>query len=195
MKAIIRSPPKENSYTFLKEALLSAFAKSQLDKDTMLLNLTHLGDRDPRSVAREIASLNEDPGSLPRAVMFNLLPQDVRMALATLDGLDTIHKIAEQAYKVINMKKDRTINSVANPQRQAAPSGEQWAEHEVDAVNFRGRHQGSRGQQRNKDQKTETYICFPHKKFGSKAFSCKPGCAFADIPLASRGAGNGPAGR
>ena len=107
VRALIRNPPKGTSYPALKEALCSAFSKTQLDKGTEFLNLKHLDDRDPRSVARQIDFLLEDPASLPRAVMINLLPQDLRMALATVEGLDTHHKIAAQAYKIINMKKDR----------------------------------------------------------------------------------------
>ena len=109
VKALIRNPPKGTSYPALKAALISAFGKTQLDKDTELLNLKHLDNRDPRSVAREIDSLLEDPVSLPRAVMINLLPQDVRVARATVSGLDTHHQVAEQAYKIINMSKDRSV--------------------------------------------------------------------------------------
>ena len=118
VKALIRNPPTGTSYPELKKALIAAFGRTQLDKDTELLNLKTLGDRDPRLVARMIDSLNEDPSSLPRAVMINMLPQDVRTALATVPGLDTHHKIAEHAYTILNMRKDRSsINAVA-PQRQ-----------------------------------------------------------------------------
>ena len=199
VRALIRNPPKGTSYAALKKALVSAFGRTELDKNTELLNLKHLGDRDPRSVARDIDALCEDPASLPRAVMINLLPQDVRTALATVEGLDTHHKVAEQAYIVMNMRKDRgAINSVNNS-RQAAPEEEEVQE--VDAVQ-RGRGQRGRGNgngkatsqpsQRGRD---ELFVCFAHKKFGSGAFTCKPGCTFAGFPLAQRGAGNAPAGR
>ena len=124
VRALIRNPPKGASYPALKKALVSAFGKTQLDKDTELLNLKHLGDCDPRSVARDIDALCENPASLPRAVMINLLPQDVRTALATVEGLDDHHKVAEQAYTVMNMRKDRSfINNISGQQRQPAPRG------------------------------------------------------------------------
>ena len=64
-------------------------------------------------MAREIDSLLMDPKSLPRAVMINLLLQEVRVVLATVSRLDTHYKAAEEAYKVINMMKDRlTVNEV-----------------------------------------------------------------------------------
>ena len=204
VKALIRNPPKGTSYPALKAALISAFGKTQLDKDTELLNLKHLDNRDPRSVAREIDSLLEDPASLPRAVMINLLPQEVRVALATVGGLDTHHKVAEQAWKIINMSKSR---SVVSEVRQTCTScscktsQNEPAPVEVDAVG-RGRGQGQgrghsrpEGAARDGGNKKENFVCFSHKKFGTKAYTCKPGCSFAHLPLAQRDAGNGPAGR
>ena len=200
VRALIRNPPKSASYPALKKALVSAFSKSQLDRDTELLNLKHLGDRDPRSVARDIDALCEDPATLPRAVMINMLPQDVRTALAAVPGLDDHHKIAEQAYIVMNMRKDRgSINAVRQPMPSEDPE-------EIDAINARrpqrgsGQRNGGRvsmgGREGQRPTAGETYICFAHKKFGAKAFSCKPGCTFEGFPLAKKGeAGNGPAGR
>ena len=194
VRALIRNPPKGTSYPALKEALCSAFSKTQLDKDTEFLNLKHLDNRDPRSVARQIDSLLEDPASLPRAGMINLLPQDVRMALATVEGLDTHHKVAAQAYKIINMKKDRSSVNVV----ESTPKEE---DNEIDAIQ-KGRPQrggrGSGGSARGgagKQEKGEAFVCFAHKKFGMGAFSCKSGCSFAALPLARKEAGNGTAGR
>ena len=48
VKALIRNRPKGTSYLALKAALISALGKTQLDKDTELLNLKHLDNRDPR---------------------------------------------------------------------------------------------------------------------------------------------------
>ena len=197
VRALIRSPPKDASYTAQKKALVSAFVRTQLDKNTKLLDLKHLGDRDPTSVARDIDALCEDPASLPRAVMINLLPQDVRTALAAVPGLDDHHKVAEQAYIVMNMRKDRgSINAVRQPMPSEDPE-------EIDAIGTRrpqrsGGRNGGRTAMRDGPPRAagETYICFAHKKFGAKAFSCKPGCTFESFPLAKRGeAGNGPAGR
>ena len=147
VKALIRDPPKGESYPALKKALVAAFGKTQLDRDTELLNLKHMGDRDPRSVAREIDSLMAEPGSLPRAVMINMLPQDVRVALATVDGLDDHHKIAEKAYKIMNMKKDRnTISAISAEEHQ-----------EVDAVGFKGRGP-QKPQPRQEDKAGKSFI-------------------------------------
>ena len=189
VKALIRDPPKGGSYPALKKALVAAFGKTQLDRDTELLNLKSMGDRDPRSVAREIDSLMAEPGSLPRAVMINMLPQDVRVALATVEGLDDHHKIAEKAYQIMNMKKDRSFV------RAIAVSAEDCQE--IDAVGFRGRGQGQPRAMPRPDEKQggKSFICFSHKKFGTQAYTCKSGCMFASLPLAQRGAGNAPAGR
>ena len=196
---MIRNPPKGTSYQALKEALISAFGKTQLDKETALLNLKHLDNRDPRSVAREIDSLLEDPSSLPRAVMINLLPQNIRVALATVGGLDTHHKVAEEAYKIINMSKERsTVNEITGCHSCTCQAAPRQAETEIDAV-YKGRPQGGRQGHSAKDggnrKSGENFVCFSHKKFGTKAFTCKPGCSFAHLPLAQREQGNGNAGR
>ena len=44
VKALIRNPPTGTSYPELKSALIAAFGRTQLDKDTELLNLKTLGD-------------------------------------------------------------------------------------------------------------------------------------------------------
>ena len=201
VKALIRKPPKGDSYPALKKALVTAFGKTQLNKDKELLNLKHLGDRDPRSVAREIDALCEDPSSLPSAVMINLLLQDVRTALVTVDGLDDHHKVAEHAYHIVNMRKDQsTVNSVCQPAQR-----EDEDPQEVDAIGGRGRPHcggggGSKvGGQTNKGKESkesnESFVCFAHKKFSSRNFTCKPNCKFTGFPLAQRGAGNTPASR
>ena len=162
VKALIRDPPKGGSYPALKKALVAAFGKTQLDRDTELLNLKHMGDRDPRSVAREIDSLLAEPGSLPRAVMINMLPQDVRVALATVEGLDDHHKIAEQAYKIMNMKKDRsTIGAISK-----TGSAEEYQE--IDAVGFRGRSQARPQARAEEKPGGKSFICFSHKNSGRK---------------------------
>ena len=132
--------------------------------------------------------------------MINLLPQNIRLALATVSGLDTHHKVAEEAYKIINMTKDRsTINEVrtcTSCMCQAAPRMEPG---EVDAVYHKGqRGQGKPGKPApdgSRKGSSKNFVCFAHKKFGTKAFSCKTGCSFAHLPLAQREAGNGPVGR
>ena len=41
---IMKQPPKSGWYAAVRDALIKAFAKSQLEKDTELLSCLHLGD-------------------------------------------------------------------------------------------------------------------------------------------------------
>ena len=200
VKAIIRSPPKGAAYTTIKTALIRTFARTQLDKDTELLNMFTLGDRDPRSVIRELRALNENPETLLRAVVINMFPQDVRVELGSMAETATLEDIGEHAYKILDLRKDRK-KGVHAIKRQVADSD---SEEEVNAVMPKGgRTRGNRGDARRprngeggKSQKEDgPFVCFAHKKFGPQAFSCKPGCSFAELPLAQRGAGNATAGR
>ena len=84
IKAILRNPLKGTSYAEAKKALIQAFERTQLDKDTELLNMFTLGDRDLRSVICELRALNEDPETLLRAVVIIMLTQDVRVALGLI---------------------------------------------------------------------------------------------------------------
>ena len=199
IKHILKNPPKGTSYEAVKAALIEAFEITQLEKDTKLLGMFSLDDRDPRSVVRELRALNEDPETLLRAILINMLPQDIRVALSNMDGKPTLEQLGERAWKALDLRKERKV--VHAIQRQ--PAGQdQEDEDEINAVQSRGGNGRGRGRFQGQPQGQKTghreeanFVCFAHKKFGPKAYSCKPGCSFAELPLAQRGAGNGPAGR
>ena len=149
---------------------------------------------------RELRALNENPETLLRAVVINMLPQDVRVALSSMAATATLEEIGEQAYTIMDLRKDRKAVSQVSRQRAPTQDAEEDHEHEVDAISGRGGRgsRGNRGRGGNRHpagEREEPFICFSHKRFGSKAFTCKTGCTFAGFPLAQRGAGNDPAGR
>ena len=140
-------------------------------------------------------ALNENPQTLLRAVVIDMMPQDVRVALGSMATESTLEEIGEQAYKIIDLRKDRKGKGVNAIKRQAA-STESDEEEEVNVVmKGKSRSKGDTRRPRNGTKEDGPFVCFAHKKFGQQAFSCKPGCSFADLPLAQRGAGNGNAGR
>ena len=202
IKAILRNPPKGTSYPAIKAALIQVFDKTQLQKDTELLSMFTLGDRDPRSFIRELRALNEDPETLLRAIVINALPLDVRGALGSMPSTCSHEEIGEQAFKIIDLRKERkAVNAVKC--REDPESGD---EDEVNAVHrgpprSTGRGKGQKGQRRpqrggdDREKDDGVFVCFAHKKFGQQAYTCKSGCSFANLPLAQHGAGNGPAGR
>ena len=58
---IMKKPPNSGKYELVRSALIKAFAKTQLEKDTELLSCLHLGDQKPSAFTRKIRMLNEDP--------------------------------------------------------------------------------------------------------------------------------------
>ena len=193
----MRNPPKDTSYETIKKALIEAFATTQLEKDTKLLGMFTLGDRDPRSFIRELRALNEEPETLLRAIVINALPQEVRTALGSMPPDATLEQLGEHAFKILDLRRERKgIHAVKRqPPRQEEDSEEEDAN--VNAVHSRSFQRSGKGGHKPRGDASGDgpFVCFAHKKFGPKAFSCKPGCSFAELPLAKRGAGNGPAGR
>ena len=145
--------------------------------------------------------LNENPETLLKAIMLKVLPADVRTALANKEGLNTIEEIGAAADNIMEYRKEKWgVNEI----------GEGPVDNEIDAIHRHG--QGRPYQDRGRDgghgrqpaasggrqgqrPKGDSYTCFAHKKFGTNAYSCKPGCIFASLPLANKETGNGPAGR
>ena len=82
VEAVLLNPPDADKYGALKKALLQAFAKTQVQEDSELLNLTGLGDMKPTTLLRKLLSLNTDAKTLLRAHFVALLPADVRAVLA-----------------------------------------------------------------------------------------------------------------
>lgn len=78
VQAIIENPPTHGMYSALKQALLSAYEPTQLQKDTALLNLNGLGDKRPSELLQHMRSLNNNPETLFRALFINQLPPEVR---------------------------------------------------------------------------------------------------------------------
>ena len=70
VKSELLNPPEQGKYQALKTALLNAFGKSQMQKDSELLNISGLGDRKPSAFLRYLESLNNDAETLRRAFFF-----------------------------------------------------------------------------------------------------------------------------
>ena len=145
-------------------------------------------------VIRELQALNEDPTALLRAVVINMLPQDVRVALSDMKADCTLEEIGERAFKILDLRKERKrINAIKR--RPVRESDSEEEEEEVNAVQTQAwkgsRDKGRKPPKGGSKEREEFFVCFAHKKFGLKAFTCKQGCSFADAPLGQRGAGNG----
>lgn len=176
VKSILINPPSHQKYSTIKSALLTAFGKSQLQKDAELLSISGLGDRKPTALLRKIQSLNSDIETLRRAFFLSQLPQYVRIALAA-QNISDIEELAKAADRVVEMQNLCSASTLqAAGIRKTASM-----------------HQSSPSTDNDKPtDKSSNTVCYFHSKFGTKARKCLPGCIFADLLQIS---GNVRAGR
>lgn len=167
VKPLLIAPPSESKYESVKAALISAFGKSQLQKDAELLSIAGMGDMKPTSLLRKLQSLNNDADTLRRAFFLAQLPSDVRVALAA-QNIDDIQELAKAADRVIEMKQFCTNKS---------------DDHDihVSQIQRRSPKKQARDMRHQKNDQSDRPICYYHRKFGTKAFKCEPGCIFADL--------------
>ena len=182
VEAVLLNPPAADKYGALKKALLQAFAKTQVQKDSELLSLTGLGDMKPTALLRKLQSLNTDANTLLRAHFLALLPADVRAVLAGRE-IDELSDLAKAADRVLEAKQSDAL--VAPISRTGATSSPR----------------STRPAQGMSRRQTE-HVCSYHIRYGSKARSCMPWCLLfqpgMDKRTSSRAtpaSGNSQAGR
>ena len=162
VKAVLLNPPEQGKYA-LKTALLNAFGKSQLQKDAELINISGLGDKKPSAFLRYLESLKNDPDTLRRAFFLAQLPSQVRAILAAQE-FPNLQELALAADRIIEANELLPINSVSA----------------LSLKNLQPKHKPK------PNPSTHYTICHYHKKFGSNARTCRPGCPFASLlPVAT----------
>lgn len=175
VEALLINPPDDNRYDALKEALISAFGKTQSQKDAELLSLSGLGDRKPTGLLRYMRSLNANPQTLMRALFLQQLPSDVRRVIASSDTLD-LDELATAADRIMEASNQDHVGSPScvsaarQPTTSSTPS---------------------------------SGACYYHRRFGEAAKKCRRnGCPLAHLVSSTTPAGsarqnqgNGPAGR
>ena len=185
VEAVLLSPPDNDRYEKLKSSLLSAFGKTQAQKDAELLALTGLGDMKPTALLRRLRSLNSDAATLFRAHFLALLPAEVRSVLASREIAD-LDELAKTADRVMEAKgldshvapvavqavRSTTTDSRRPPRRQGGGDGE--------------------------DSKGNAHVCYYHIRFGKEARRCQPWCLLQGqfgLPSPATTSGNVGAGR
>jgi hypothetical protein len=190
VKAVLIDPPEEDKYLALRKALLEAYGTTQARKGAELLGLAGLGDRKPTALLRNMRSLNSDADTLFRALFLQQLPSDVRGVVASLN-LTTLDELAVAADHYME----------ANP---TSGSSSVFAASMSNRSNLHDRRSRRTTFDRNVNP-AGNFVCHYHATYGPRARSCRPGCAFADLPLAphpssqtsrtSTSSGNDRAGR
>ena len=162
IKAVLTNPPQQDKYNTIKKALLSAFGKTQAQKDAELLNISGLGDRKPTALLRHLESLNNDAATLRRAFFLAQLPTQV-LAILALKEIDDISELANAADRIMEASQLTPTNSTA-----AA----------VHAPKLKSQAVTSKLQ---RPVSSTQFICFYHQRFGTEARNCRPGCKFAQL--------------
>ena len=198
MQGFLLNPPTKNMYTKIKAELIRKYGKTQLQKDNELLGMTGLGDRTVSDLWSRVLALNKDPETFRRAWFLNLLPTSTRALLGKLATQGTMQELCEAADLILEQNKRNGSISAVAVQARSATADEAHPDLKVNPVQ-RGpaRKTGQKGPHKPGLSTTGSFVCLPRSKFGTKAFSCREGCTFANLPLAARpaGAGNANAGR
>ena len=113
VKAIIGEPSSQDQYVALETALISAFGRSQTQRDNVLfcIHVCGYGDRNPSSLLRKIESLNNDADTLRQAFYLAQLTSQVRAILA-LQNLADIHELALAADRIVKANNLPAMNTV-----------------------------------------------------------------------------------
>ena len=146
--------PPENPYTALKEWLTKAFAITDSEKASRIIDMDGLGDKTPSQCMTSMLNLvpaNEEPGFLFRELFLRQLPSETWTQLVqttnTGTGKEALRALALEADKYFSSMGTR-ISAVA----VASPAAQ------VDAVSV--------GLQ----------LCFYHAQFGAQAKKCQQPC-------------------
>ena len=156
VKPVLLNPPAKDKYSALKAALLSAFRKSQTQKDAELCNISGLGDRTPSTLLRRLQSLNND-AETRRAFFLTQLPSQV-WAILALQDFPNIHDLTKAADRIVEAQSTSqtgTAAAVRGPNSRALTG------------NFY------------KPTGNEKFICSYHQRFGPNARHCRPGSLLA----------------
>ena len=162
--------------------------------------INSLGDLTPSAMLRKMRRLrpvSDHSSGLFRFGFLRVLPSDVANILVVLET-ESLDSLAKKADRIMD-QKSTAPGSVA---AISPPLPDLFTRGEVDEVRqlLRESRQGhGRGRQVPSRPPSSSgppapFICSFHSKWGPKAFSCRNGCLFAELPLAKR-QGNGPAGR
>ncbi|XP_064462421.1 uncharacterized protein LOC135373039 [Ornithodoros turicata] len=206
---LLASPPAENPYQQLKEAILSCAECTEQSRIRQLLSGEELGDRKPSQLLHRMQQLlggaTDDQHPILRELFLQRLPQQVRMVLAGSEDL-SLKAFAQLADRIIEYSSP-SIAAVSHRTPHAPPSTdsstralqEQIARlsEAVESLRSDLTHRPrtlrspSRGRRRSPSAQSDAQsqpngLCWYHRKYGDKALKCTRPCSWT---------GNAEAGR
>ncbi|KAF9423209.1 hypothetical protein HW555_001278 [Spodoptera exigua] len=205
---IILHPPERERYEALKNRLLQVYEESEQRQVQRLLSEMELGDLKPSQLLRRMKNLAADniSDAALRIMWTNHLPQSVRAVLAVSDNIakySDIHDLAMMADKILEQTQPHgTVAAVTEnptfPRVHASIEDKidmltrEIAELKAAQSSHRCNHQSRRPQRSrsssryrphprqrdNTPRRTESGICYYHRKFGKEAQRCTRPCNF-----------------
>ena len=172
---------------------MDAYERTPAQKNREFMSIRSLGDLTPTALLRKMRRLrpqSEHDSDLFRFGFLRVLPSDVSNILVVLED-EPLDGLPRKADRILEQWNDAP-GSVAAISSDSTIPASVFTVGEVDAVRQLLRGRDSRGA--SSTPSTSSSICRNDAKWGSKAFNCRPGCLFSDIPLGKR-SGNSNAGR
>jgi hypothetical protein len=162
--AVTSVPPTDNSFAAIKKLLLKKYQKSDLDKGFQLLKFTTRGELTPsESLAKVERMWSYD---FKKAVWLRTLEPELR-TLLTGDKSSTLLQLADKADEILEQTSACKDDPVATVAAVAAPASAQ----------SKPRTNNRRKDYSNEPIVDSTGMCYMHRKWGTKAFTCRgPPC-------------------
>lgn len=196
---IIMDPPADNKYQTLKERLISCFGDSEDKKLQRLLKEITLGDKKPSQLLREMRELanNKLSDELLKSLWLQHLPTNTRSILSVSSDqtLTALVPLADRIQETCEF--ETTINAIApvksdhikqDPDNLTILERIESLTKQVEALSTRQSRHNSRNYSKSRERsksrsrqdrsKTDNWMCRFHYRWGDKARSCEPPCAF-----------------
>lgn len=195
---IVLSPPQDNQFTVLKEALIARLSDSESVQLKKLFSELDLGDKRPSQLLREMRNLamGRVTDSVLKPLWIQQLPQQVQAILAV--STEVLDKLAEMGDKILETcGKYQCVGEVSaknNPEATTSDKlslstlsdkidklskevGELRRSRSANRSPYRFSRQNSNYRDRSKSRES---ICWYHRRFGKKATKCTKPCSFVD---------------
>ena len=190
------TPPTDNPYTTLKQAIIKRFVGSNQQKLQRLLNELEFGDSKPSQLLRRMRQLWCGGGTddaILRELFLQRLPGNVRMVLAPSASSITLDNLAEMADRIMEVSTP-SIAAIHAPSVSSSSEIDslraevRQLKELVQSLSLYSRSRDPRHRSptparrrspspaRHTPVSDDSTICWYHQRFGNAATKCRPPC-------------------
>ncbi|XP_076238660.1 uncharacterized protein LOC143181888 [Calliopsis andreniformis] len=183
---VIRAPPSQDKYKTIKTRILSAFAEAEEVKLRRVLKGLVLGDLKPSHHLQRMrnAAGTQCSDAVLRSLFMEQLPEQTRAILAGNHG-PNLTNVSLLADKILELQRHNLIMAASSSTTTGctacgpaiAALSTKLETLSVELKRFR-RRTPSRGRSRSRPREQPNSWCHFYRKFGAKAWSCRPPCAW-----------------